>query len=222
LLRDEFIFYVFKKLYENYTKRYTISRIIYEKIASFSLARVALVKILFFTEAVLSSSPLIHSNAAPIIKFSRIKFPAKIAISQYARNTPLHHTRVTQLKERQCGGWRQRSGRKGCCACGIAAPMHRLEFRNASPGRFVRRERRERGMLSDVTVILLSFSSFRPYSCHSRHPLWTFDRSHPRCLPLGAQSRATTEIRLAIIADDKVEQCRTPVSRRTAVQEEEE
>lgn len=126
-----------------------------------------------------------------------------------------HHARVTV--ERTSEYRRRRDVAGGCGKCNRSA-MHRLASSpspSPSSGCFVRREKREK---TRYRMSPSSCSPSSPYSCHPRHPLWTFDRSHPRCLPSGAQSRATTEIRLAIIVD-KVEQCRTPVSWRTAARE---
>lgn len=119
-----------------------------------------------------------------------------------------------------CGGLREVQSQRRCIGCGVSKLVVAVAVVEAFCAS--REAREERYRTSPSSRSPHSPPPPRPYSCHPRHPLWTFDRSHSRCLPSGAQSRATTEIRLAIIADDKVEQCRTPVSRRTSVQEEEE
>lgn len=142
-------------------------------------------------------------------------------------------TLTLQLKERQNIGlrrvWEVGEKREGCCggyrkcnrsADASAGVSKRVVAAVVVEGRrFVRREKRERNVIERrrrraspppshpfvlILVILVTLSGLSTVAI-------------PRCLPSGAQSRATTEIRLAIIVDDKVEQCRTPASRRTAV-----
>lgn len=145
------------------------------------------------------------------------------------RNTLFHGARVTIKRTseyRSAKGWEMSEKRASEGYCGGLRKMQ--SQRRCIGWRF---ETRRRGVLCVArgergTVIGPS----SPSSCSPSSPLipsslflspssaslWTFDCSHPGCLPSGAQSRATTEIRLAIIVDDKVEQCRTPVSRRTS------
>lgn len=87
--------------------------------------RIALVEILFVTEAVSNSSSLIHSNAWSIIKFSRIKFPAKMAVFQY-KIRPMQN-----IPSCSCYSWKN-----------VA------EYRSAKGGRRVRTS--GRGMLREL------------------------------------------------------------------------
>lgn len=145
------------------------------------LCRVLLVKILFFTEAVFNSSLLIHSNTniPPIIKFSRIKFPVEMTISQ--SEICYFITLVLQLKERQniCEGWEVGEKR----AIGMLRGLRKVQSQRRCIGwrfemrRRCRHRRRvlcvargERGTLSDFAVASCFPSSPRPYSCHPRHP----------------------------------------------------
>lgn len=157
-----------------------------------------------------------------IITFSRIKFPAKMA-SLTMRNTLFHHARVTVERTseyrsakgcgKRMGRERERNGRGGCGKCNRSADASAGVSKRVVGTFCASRETREnRYRTSPSSCSRSSLHPPRPYSCHLRHPPWTSDRSHPRRLPSRAQSRATTEIRLAIIVDDKVEQCRTPAS----------
>lgn len=105
----------------------------------------------------------------------------------------------------------------------VAAAMQRLAFCNASSSseyfvyREREREREERYQTPSTTTMMMSclvsppcvslLSSLFP---SSSSPSLDFRPQSPPLSSVGAQSRATTEIRLAIIVDDKVEQCRTP------------
>jgi hypothetical protein len=111
-----------------------------------------------------------------------------------------------------------------CSSSGVepeAKERERERERGVGERRRGKREGEERKrVISDVAVaafIPLARTTLHPRSrpC-SRHPPCGLSAATPPLSPppplpsAGAQSRATTEIRLAIIVDDKVEQCRTP------------
>lgn len=113
----------------------------------------------------------------------------------------------------------------GKCSCSVSASADALQgavvgaFCASSSVRLETRKReRERGdVISDVAVDDIAFIPLAPTTLFSSPSL---DFRPQSFLPYSllpsvrVQSRATTKIRLAIIVDDKVEQCSTLTSRR--------